>query len=54
MYSKEYELELKCTAFGFVNSSNRRRQTNTLHNINEVRSERNETTYKFLMREDFL
>jgi len=29
-------------------------KTNTLHNINEVRSERNETTYKFLMHEDFL
>jgi len=54
MHIRKYELELKCTAIRFVNSSNRRRQTNTLRNINEVRKERNETTYKCLLCENFL
>jgi hypothetical protein len=49
MYSELYELELKCAAIRFVNSYYRRRQTKALHNIKEVRSERNEATYKFLM-----
>ena len=46
---QEIRTGLECTAIRFVNSSNRRRQTKTLRNVNDVRSERNETTYKFLM-----
>jgi len=48
------KLELERTAVPFVNSFNRRRQSNTLHNINVERSDRNETTYTFLICEDFL
>jgi len=45
---------IKCRGGRFVNSANRRRESKTLYNINEERSERKETTYKFLMCEDFL